>query len=522
MARPPVSSRDERNQPPVAVTLSERFRESALNNPAAIALLEVSGVAISYRALQKRIDDLTGELSALGISENDRVGLQLPKSADAVAAIFALWALGAAYVPIDADAPAARALYALRNCNTRAVIGSSKGNDRLRSADAGLGPGQQVGTQALIIAFFDPVPGIQPEKHYPENLACILYTSGSTGYPKGVMLTHSNLASFVDWAISRFTLVPGEVLSSLAPLHFDLSVFDIFAGLGSGATVALFSAAVGRNPQLLADKLAGYRVTGVYATPTLLQLLLRYGKLTALDYAGPVRLLYAGEPFPPTALNELRRLWPDAEVFNLYGPTETNVVTAYRVERGFSGNAIPIGTDCPYAETRLFSAGFLAHEPGAEGELWVSGPSVAAGYVGEDTGNAFVESEGRRWYKTGDLVRVDEQGNYVFLGRSDRMIKRNGYRIEPAEIETCLSGHPAVAAAAVINIWGKKGRSKLLACYTVCPGKPTPEPAQLRAYCMAKLPASFLPDGFRTVKELPLTASHKVDYSALRRTFSSV
>lgn len=520
MTTPPAPGQ-KGNVPTGQAELLVKFNMAATNNPAANALVEVAGQAVPYRLLQQRIQELAVELAGLGISAGDRVGVRLPKSADAVAIVFAIWTVGAAYVPIDEHAPTERTRFILRNVNVCALISHPKSNDALRTAGAPLGPDVRLSGHTLVIAPFSFTPENTGRDVYPKDLACVLYTSGSTGYPKGVMLTHGNLACFVNWAIARFMLAPGETLSSIAPFHFDLSVFDLFAGLGAGATVVLFGADTIRNPRLLAARLGAYQVTTLYATPTLLQLLLRYGKLPELDYRGPTRLLYAGEPFPPEALNELRRFWPEAEVFNLYGPTETNVVTAHRVGREFSAAAIPIGRDCPYAESRLWDDGFLGPKPGTKGELWVAGASVAAGYVGKPDSEAFVEVEGRRWYKTGDHVRIDENGNYVFLGRRDRMIKRNGYRVEPAEIETCLAAHPSVASVAVLTVRAKNNRSKLLACLTLRSESNVPEPADLREYCLTRMPASFLPDGFRVLDELPLTASHKIDYPALHHAFSS-
>lgn len=481
------------------------------------ALLIPGESTISYQELSVAVTAFAVRLSAAGVRPGNRVGVQLPKSFVAVTALLAILRVKAVCVPIEVGAPVIRSDRIFAEAGV-ALIVTSPGN----AASAGTQlnvearlPGPTAETILLKVGNKDTT------SIYPPDLAYILYTSGSTGFPKGVMLTHENMACFVTWATDRFALVPGDVLSSIAPLHFDLSIFDLFAGLTAGATVLLCDAATVRNPLLLAAQLADHRASVVYATPTLLQLLLQYGKLAATGYTGPTRLLYAGEIFPPSALHELRKQWPEAEVYNLYGPTETNVVTAYHVPRTFHGAAIPIGTDCPYAECRLWDGGFLAPEPGAEGELWVAGSSVAAGYVGEDKHPSFTEVAGKCWYKTGDWVRLDPAGRYVFLGRRDRMIKRNGNRVEPAEIERCLGEHPAVAAAAVLPVKGKKARRKLLAIITLRPGAGVPDREALRAYCLDRLPVHFLPDGFRVVDELPLTASHKTDYSALERTFSA-
>jgi amino acid adenylation domain-containing protein len=276
------------------------------------------------------------------------------------------------------------------------------------------------------------------------DLAYILYTSGSTGTPKGVMISHRNSLGFVEWVADTFEVSPDDRLSSHAPLHFDLSILDVFVAMKSGASLALVPDGTSTFPLRLAQWMESNAISIWYSVPSILTLLLLKGRLDRVDL-GRIRLLiFAGEVFPTKYLRDLMRALPRATFVNLYGPTETNVITWFRVPPLADDQNEPIPIGWPCANTDIFvvdEEGRRVTEPGRKGELYARGVTVAQGYWGdpEKTGRSFIQNPFQphfpdRAYRTGDIVSLDEAGCYRLIGRRDRMIKSRGHRIEPGEI----------------------------------------------------------------------------------------
>ena len=250
-----------------------------------------------------------------------------------------------------------------------------------------------------------------------DDLAYILFTSGSTGQPKGVMLSHQNAFTFLDWCRQTLgTWEDDDRFASHAPLHFDLSVFDLFVSCQSAATLVLIGESLGKDPVRLGNFLADRRISVWYSAPSILALLTEHGRLDRPDLQVPRIVLFAGEVFPIVPLRQLRALWPKATLWNLYGPTETNVCTAFPIPATIPADrtdAYPIGLVCRPLRARVVDELGRDVPPGRIGELVIAGPGVMRGYFGQPelTANAFlVDGEGVRWYRTGDLVSGDESG----------------------------------------------------------------------------------------------------------------
>lgn len=446
----------------------------------------------------------------LGLRPKMRLALLLPKSAAYVAAILAAIRLDLVYVPIDDEAPIIRARYIMEHAQCALVI------TRPDLAKV-LGEGQQ---QSILTADTVAVP-LDTDNNldaHPE-LAYVLYTSGSTGTPKGVQITHQNAACFINWAARQFSVTPQSTLASIAPFHFDLSVFDLFATFAAGATMALFTGKETKNPRLFAMLLAERGVNILYATPSLLQILLRYGKLQHYDYGQLQTVLFAGEVFPTTPLRELSTIWAQAKFFNLYGPTETNVVSWHPIPSVQSQNRslpYPIGRLCPYAAGLLkTSEGFAPLEPQSQGELLISGTSVTPAYLELPAlqTTRFYRHAGQVWYATGDLVSVDGNEDLVYLGRVDRMVKRRGYRIELAEIEAGITAHPNIKSFGAIAI-PTKDQPQIIGFFTADAALTE---GDLKQFSGNSLPLYMTPDRFISLADMPLTSSQKIDYQALHK-----
>ena len=500
--------------------------------------------SISYANLDQMSSALAARLMQAGVCPGGRIGIWLNKSIEAIVSIYAILKAGAVYVPLDPIAPIKRTMYMLSDCQVSCLITTQ---ERLALLDESflqdLRPALLVLADRAIIGrplagipllawpeALSAAPHIDSDQAHvvsPEELAYILYTSGSTGSPKGVMLTHRNGRVFVDWARQRFRLSANDRLSSHAPFHFDLSILDIFGAASAAATLVL----VPENQQSLGVALVRLVVEeGIsvwYSVPTALIRMLEARNSMLLATSCLRVVLFAGEVFPIKHLRRLRAAVPEAELYNLYGPTETNVCTFYQVTDDDVAptrtQAVPIGRACDYATT------FTVDDTGApldltgntEGELCVAGDSMMHGYWGDPikTAQRLISchqslASSEYAYRTGDIVRRDEGGNYLFVGRRDHMVKSRGYRIELGEVETALLCHKGIHEAAVIAIPNAEIGAQLEGYIVPHQGVELIE-SDLRQHCLHLLPRYMLPERFHVMQAFPLTSTGKIDRQAL-------
>lgn len=361
-------------------------------------------------------------------------------------------------------------------------------------------------------------------KTIDSDLAYILFTSGSTGNPKGVMLSHLNSLTFVKSAHDFFQISTNDRFSNICPLHFDMSVFDLFVACRAGATVVIIPETNATFPVKLAEVIARNRITVWNSVPSALSLLATYKNLNNHDLSSLRLVLFAGELFPLKYLRRLQETVPGAKFCNMYGQTEANSSTYYWVDKlsPDTESPLPIGRAFPNFDIFALSEdGTQVTVPGKTGELYVRASTVALGYWDdvEKTDKSFVKNPLRpdlneRVYKTGDLVHLDPNGNYVFLGRKDHMIKSRGYRIEIGEIESVLCNHPEIKNAVVIPIPDELiGNRILVIVVPFTAGKITRE--EILQYCSPKLPKYMIPEIVEFRDSLPTTSSGKVDRKKL-------
>jgi acyl-coenzyme A synthetase/AMP-(fatty) acid ligase len=344
----------------------------------------------------------------------------------------------------------------------------------------------------------------------PEDAAVILFTSGSTGRPKGVVLSHRAVAAFVRWSAVEFGIAPADRIACPSPLGFDLSTFDLFNTALCGATCVLVPENIAWMPRFLVRYTAEKRVTVWYSVPSILSRMLRDGGMRPGTCPDLRVVLFAGEVMSGSDLALLTAAVPGAVRANLYGPTETNVVTFYRVPADFAvGAPPPIGRACPFAE--------VAVDP-STGELLAGGASLMSGYWNrpDDNARAFVHRDGRLYYRTGDRVQSDGSGNLVFAGRLDRQVKRHGYRIELEEIETALAGHPAILEVGVVAFHDTE-KGVLITAFVGTGPAGSVSLLEVKAHCAAALPRYMVPDRVLFVAAVPRGTRGKIDYSALEK-----
>jgi amino acid adenylation domain-containing protein len=518
--------------------LQHLLRTSAARRGDHLAVMDRARV-LTYARLDADSNRLANALREHGVAAGDRVGLYLEKSAESVIAIYAVLKAGAVYVPLDPQAPVGRVAYITRNCGIRWLLtGTEKAGswaELLKQAPQieGLillnGCGEDVREAAVEVDLLDwSAVGAQSDaepvvSRTGFDLAYILYTSGSTGQPKGVMLTHRNALAFVDWAAHEYQITAADRLSNHAPLHFDLSIFDIFAAARAGGTLVLVPQEISVFPIEIARFIERYEITVWYSVPSLLSVLSEKANLGPASLPSLRTILFAGEVFPVKHLRRLMLQLPHVRFSNLYGPTETNVCTWYDVVAppDESDEPIPIGGAIGDVEVFALKDDGTRAVAGEVGELIVRGPTVMQGYWNdpERTNRGLIPDPfGRpeKVYRTGDLAREDGQGSFRLLGRRDAQIKSRGYRIELGEIESALYRHPAVAECAAVAIPDEMITNRLIACVSLKSG--VEEPGLVR-WCTEILPRYMIPESFEFFVALPKTSTGKIDRQLLVTRF---
>lgn len=525
--------------------LHSLLENSALCFPEKVAL-RFKKSEISYRTLNLLAGQLAAFLARQGIKPGNRVGIYIDKSIDSVIAIFGILKAGACYVPLDPMAPPERQAVIIKDCELEFLISSSKKivpiqkiikyttllkyillldvtRDEFQEHITGI----NVSLKNEIFKSETDVPQPQTDLIGDDDLAYMLYTSGSTGQPKGVMISHKASLAFVDWAHECFNVNSDDNVSAHAPFHFDLSIFDIFVTIKAGATLCIIPQGLSAFPTSLADFIVNEKLSVWYSTPSVLIQLLLYGQLGEKDLSSLKKILFAGEVFPLKYLVQLIDMIPNAKYHNLYGPTETNVCTYYSIEDLSSfKDFIPIGKPCEGQNIFVVDdAGNLVDE-GKRGELYVSGPTLMNGYWNDPQKTKAVlfdnkfSSGDEEVYRTGDMVRMNEEGNLEYHGRRDNMIKSRGYRIELGEIESILSTHPEVNEVAVIGIPDIKIGKKILAVVSFSKGFAVSE-GSLRHFCSKKLPHYMVPENIIIKDYLPKTSTNKIDRKRLEGEYST-
>jgi amino acid adenylation domain-containing protein len=490
--------------------------------------------SLSYGELDAQSDRLARALAAHGCEKGDRVAFYMTKSLASFVAIHGILKAGAAYVPLDSRAPTQRLAYILRDCGVRCLLTTpdkigvgarllAEGAPLEHVIAVGEGPLAPKEGEPLVVGWHEVLdqPGGAPDNACIEtDLAYILYTSGSTGVPKGVMISHLNALSFVRWAVDTLGVRADDRVSNHAPLHFDLSIFDLFATFMAGGVVLPVPPGVSAFPTRQAAWIAEHAISIWYSVPSALTLMLQQGKLDRVEFPGLRMVLFAGEVFPVRFLRAWTEKVPHATFYNLYGPTEPNVITYHRVEplEPERTQPVPIGSAC--ANTEVFvldEAGNPVTEPGIEGELYARGSTVAQGYWGDrEKTEAVFGSNTRspqlrdRVYRTGDVVTLQEEGTYLYVGRRDSMVKSRGYRIELGELEAVLYAQASVKEAAVVAEPDESIGNRLVA-FVVLDASSKTCPAELRTRLAEALPPYMVPEEIELREELPKTSTGKID-----------
>lgn len=500
---------------------------------------------MTYQELYDRSEDIREALIEQGVQEGSFVGIYMEKSDLTVAAIFGVLSSNAAYIPLDTMySPTSRIADIVEETQIQVILSSrscvTKLMQEMQTYD--------IFTKVKILILDEEIEDVEHNclnissiswgkassrevellrSGNSENLAYILFTSGSTGKPKGVMISHQNAITFVDWCCSYFQPTKEDNFLSVAPFHFDLSIFDLYVSIASGGRLVIVPAQKERNLLNYLDYIRNYKISYIYSVPSLWSAFLRFGRLKIGELGSITHVLFAGEVFQPEALKKAMEYVPSARFFNLYGLIETNVFTYYEVvsRESIGEEPVPIGYVCDSSEAVILNGDQEVTEVGEEGELCMCGPILMKGYYhNEELTNRVIRKsplarhQGKLLFHTGDVVKLNSEGAYVFIGRNDFLVKKSGFRIELGEIETAITSVAGVEEAAVVAIKDEKQTTMICAAVTASDDTKL-FVRDLKEKISERIPRYMIPDYICLIDEFQRSPNGKIDREYLKHNY---
>lgn len=495
-------------------TLDSLIQGRIEGSPTATALVDDNtGTSVTYRQFGIRVDGLVRALLDHGVGSGDRVAVMLPRSIDLVVALVAVMRAGAAYVPIDPDFPVERVTRILTDAAPAATITTTRSIEQSGDATGEvivLTGGQPSAEEQTPPAIANPAS--------PADAAYVIFTSGTTGRPKGVQVSHSAIVNRLEWMRQDYGITEADHILQKTPSVFDVSVWEFFLPLSIGGTLVIARDGGHRDPAYLVDVIERHRVTVLHFVPAMLRAFLD-GAPDPTRLASVRRVFFSGEALPGSAAAAAHELFAPAQLHNLYGPTEAAVdVTGRPVTAHEHADAVvPIGVPVANTTTRVLDSWLRPAPIGSIGELYLGGVQLADGYVGRPdlTADRFVADPtgtGERLYRTGDLVRWNLEGHLEYLGRSDHQVKVRGFRIELDDIRATLERHDDVTGAIVLAVDRPEQGTYLVAYITA---RTQVDLDALRAWTAERLPEYMVPTVVVTIDRFPTTPNGKLDRGAL-------
>ncbi|WP_439681200.1 amino acid adenylation domain-containing protein [Embleya sp. MST-111070] len=516
--RVPSAVNDTAVPHPPDLCVHHLFERAAARYPDRTALSSATGT-LTYAELDRRANRLAHLLREHGVGPDDAVGICLERGIDTIVAVLAVLKAGGAYVPLDPEYPAARLSFLLRDSAVVLLLTHAWIGDWLPET-------------SVPVLFLDEVRD-RPDRALdtpPDDaataahLAYVIYTSGSTGTPKGVEVEHRNLVNRLLWDARTFPLTGEDAILHHTSLSFDISVWEIFAPLVSGARLVVAAPKASRDPHALLTEAVAEGVTILACVPSLLDVLIEEDEPALADIAGLRRVFSGGEALPPVLCRRFYAANPGVELHNFYGPSECTIDVTHRhcrPEDG-EGSVVPIGTPIDNVRVWVLDADGAPVPVGYPGELHVAGACVARGYRARPSTTAerfvpdpFSTDSRATLYRTGDVVRLRRDGAVEFLGRSDHQVKIRGHRIEPGEIRAELEAHPDVRTALPNVIPGPNGISGRIEAHVVMADGAAFDEARLLEHLREHLPTQLIPSRIGVISKVPLDTNGKIDHRAL-------
>ncbi|MBU3633162.1 amino acid adenylation domain-containing protein [Polynucleobacter sp. AP-Feld-500C-C5] len=469
----------------------------------------------TYIELHKRAQEIAALLLSLHLQPLHPIVIALPKCFDAIASIIATQLVGHIYVPVDINSPPARIETILNIIGNHTIITSNDISDKFYFLKSNF---HVVNIDLKPENSFIPPLNFRPSTVDIDPLY-IMFTSGSTGAPKGVTISNRSVIDYIEWALETFPVSSSDITMSQAPLYFDNSTLDLYLTWATGSSLFIPSDHIYSFPVEVLEEMKARNVTTIFWVPSVLTHLANSDLLDSIKVDSLRNILFAGETAPVKQINKWIKCYPNCLFANLYGPTEITVdCTAYIMNGPYRGTSLPIGYACKNTKIYVLSEDDEICEPDQIGELCVSGSSLALGYWNDPdkTNQLFTQNPSHNMYRdliyrTGDLVKRDADGLITFIGRKDSQIKHMGYRIELGEIEAVVTQHPQIASAGVVYL----PQDKIIACAIVLKTNEKIEMLSIRKYLSSRLPTYMIPKSIQVISNLPLNANGKVDRNTL-------
>lgn len=493
-----------------------------------------NGQSLTYAELSQRMEQVAHLLVELGVSKGDRVGIYLNRCLDTAVAIYGIMHAGAAYVPLDPHAPAGRTQWLLRDCQIEVLITNPTQLRRIREITATEPPLraiiglEQMDLPIPTVSWADvqqfPTEGELPARLMAHDLAYVMYTSGSTGAPKGIMHTHFSGLSYAKLSADTYQIGPQDRIGNHAPIYFDISTMGYFTAPLAGATTVIIPDAYTKLPASLSSLMEVERLSIWYSVPLALIQLLQKGVLQDRDLSALRWVLFGGESFPPKYLRALMEQWPQARFSNVYGPAEVNQCTYYHLDEApINDEPIPLGQVWENTQMLILNSSDQPVPQGEIGELLIRSVTRMQGYWNQPelTERSFyvrstVPGITEFYYRTGDLVRLDSAGRLQFMGRKDQQVKVRGYRVELEEVENLLTAHPGVQEAAVVAYRNAAQEMTIISAVKLHELGSIAE-KELIAALKEQLPAYAVPQSIIEISDFPRTGTGKIDRPAIRQ-----
>ncbi|MGL4798884.1 MAG: non-ribosomal peptide synthetase, partial [Cellulosilyticaceae bacterium] len=494
------------------VTLHEVFERQVQKTPHKVAA-RFGESSITYEVLNQKATNLAKVLRRKGIGKNQIVGLMVERSLEMIIGIMGILKAGGAYMPISPDYPSERIAYMIADSKAKVVLTQQRFEERIKDSEA-----INLEDEALYTSSEEPLVPIND----PRQLAYVIFTSGSTGQPKGVMIEHTSAINRIEWMQKYYPLKEEDTILQKTPFTFDVSVWELFWWMFTGSDVYFLEPQGEKDPQGMLKVIQQEKITTMHFVPSMLSVFMEYYEMfqEKHDVSSLKKVFASGEALTPAQVQSFNRLFAPqgTGLYNLYGPTEATVdVSFFNCPPTGDIARVPIGK--PIDNTRLYVLDNQKRiQPiGVAGELYISGIGVGRGYLNKEelTQEKFMDDpyfEGYRMYRSGDLVKLAEDGEIEYLGRMDHQVKLRGLRIELGEIESAIAAYPAIVESAVLLREDGKGEKYLCGYYTA---KAQVVIEELKYHLGQKLPEYMVPSFFVEMDYMPLSANGKLDRKAL-------
>ncbi len=520
----------------------EWARNQAIRNPDRRAI-SLDTEHLTFGEIETKSNQLADLLLQCGLEKDERVGLLMEKTPNAIVAMHGINKAGGVYIPIDIHSPTNRVKKILAVSDVSMVMVDD--HARQLFFDLKNEPSRFSSLPWIWWSRISREPnkcsnrlfGYRDLASAPDHAhavcrdgsrtAHILFTSGSTGSPKGVEITHNNIRTFIDWSVDYFGITPEDRVSCHSPLHFDLSTFDIYGSLAAGSQLFIVDPSISVIPGKLSKFILDNRLTQWFSVPSLLSYLARFNAIPAGGFPDLERLIWCGEVFPIQSLRYWMEALPDVRFTNLYGPTEATIASSYYTVPCIPDtDEIPIGTPCKGEKLMVLDEELNEMKSGEIGDLYISGAGLSPGYW-KDTEKTMAAFQTRkdpagnivRIYKTGDLASMDEHGLFYYHGRSDQQIKSRGYRIELGEIENALDELNIFLEFAIVSVNSSGFEGKSIGCAFVPTDHNHLALPDVKQLLSEKIPSYMIPQHWCSYPLLPRNGNGKIDRKRLAENF---